>query len=80
MLDKRQLFINVFSVLLFQMFSDLYDYMNSLEKLKSLKADTIYPGHGSLILDGHTKIVEYIEHRNKRENQVNQFFSSEICF
>lgn len=44
--------------------------MNSLEKLKSLKADTIYPGHGSLILDGHTKIVQYIEHRNKRENQV----------
>ena len=44
--------------------------MNSLEKLKSLKADIIYPGHGSLIQNGHSKIVEYIEHRNKRESQV----------
>ena len=48
--------------------------MNSLEKLKALKADTIYPGHGSLILDGHKKIVDYIEHRNKRENQVSMKF------
>jgi len=44
--------------------------MQSLEKMTKLKAGVIYPGHGSVITDGNDKIVEYINHRNKREKQV----------
>ena len=52
--------------------------MKSLEKLKTFNSDTIYPGHGHVIKDGHSKIVEYVEHRNKRESQVRIYTEMDI--
>lgn len=51
-------------------FEDLYDYMNSLQRIASIKPDHIYPGHGPLVKDGQKRIKDYIEHRNKRNGQI----------
>lgn len=52
------------------MFEELASYMNSLEKLLTLKPGMLYPGHGPVVKDGRAKILEYISHRNAREKQV----------
>ena len=52
------------------MFEDLGDYLKSLEKISSLKADTIFPGHGPVVIKPDEKITEYIKHRLERENQI----------
>uniref|UniRef100_A0A182IQM7 Beta-lactamase-like protein 2 homolog n=1 Tax=Anopheles atroparvus TaxID=41427 RepID=A0A182IQM7_ANOAO len=51
-------------------FEDLYLYMKSLEIILNAKPTTIYPGHGNIINDPITKVTEYINHRNHRENQI----------
>jgi glyoxylase-like metal-dependent hydrolase (beta-lactamase superfamily II) len=45
-------------------------YLDTLEKLLSLKPDRICPGHGPAIDDPETKLREYIEHRLEREREV----------
>jgi len=50
---------------------DLFDYMASLERLKSLpNLKVICPGHGPLITNPREYIGEYIQHRNDREGQI----------
>ncbi|KJH43944.1 metallo-beta-lactamase domain protein [Dictyocaulus viviparus] len=51
-------------------FEDLYDYMNSLGKIKVLYPKRIYPGHGPVVEKCEQKVDEYIQHRMKRENQI----------
>uniref|UniRef100_A0A8R1DMW7 Beta-lactamase-like protein 2 homolog n=1 Tax=Caenorhabditis japonica TaxID=281687 RepID=A0A8R1DMW7_CAEJA len=51
-------------------FEDLHTYMGSLEKIKSLHAKRIYPGHGPVIDAVDAKVDEYIEHRMKREREI----------
>jgi len=51
-------------------FEDLYDYMQSLERILSLKPSVIYPGHGPVILDPIERIQYYIKHRHQREQQI----------
>jgi glyoxylase-like metal-dependent hydrolase (beta-lactamase superfamily II) len=48
----------------------LLDYMNSLERLRSLDLEVLYPGHGPEIHDARAKIDEYVEHRMMRERRL----------
>lgn len=52
------------------MFEDLYDYMESLQLIHDLDSSIIYPGHGNIVEDPNDKIKYYIDHRNKREQQI----------
>uniref|UniRef100_A0A915IQE3 Beta-lactamase-like protein 2 homolog n=1 Tax=Romanomermis culicivorax TaxID=13658 RepID=A0A915IQE3_ROMCU len=51
-------------------FEDLFDYMQSLQKLTKLKMTKIYPGHGPVITNPRERIDFYIAHRNERERQI----------
>lgn len=51
-------------------YEDLATYLASLEKMRHLFKGRAYPGHGPVLEDGPGKIVEYIEHRRQREEQV----------
>lgn len=44
--------------------------MKSLEKIKALNPNVIYPGHGPVINDPQDRITEYIRHRMEREKQI----------
>ncbi|GMF15105.1 unnamed protein product [Phytophthora lilii] len=52
------------------MFDSLADLMASLKRLKACGANTIYPGHGPVVNDAPAKILEYITHRQQREDEV----------
>jgi len=49
---------------------DMTRYVESLEKMKSLDASLICPGHGPLVHEPRRKIRELIDHRREREEQV----------
>lgn len=57
-------------------FEELGTYITSLQSLLAFKAQpekdfqTLYPGHGPVVLDGTQLIQEYIRHRAEREEQV----------
>ena len=53
-----------------QVFEDLFDYMNSLQKILSVKPDLIYPAHGALVKNPVEHVTYYINHRNQREAQI----------
>lgn len=57
-------------------FEDLLTYLQSLEKMRGQFWGRAYPGHGAVIEDGPSKILEYIRHRQQRENQVIQVLKS----
>lgn len=44
--------------------------MNSLKKILDVKPDVIYPGHGPVVKNGVDRIRLYIDHRNKRNEQI----------
>ncbi|CAI5703963.1 unnamed protein product [Peronospora effusa] len=52
------------------MFDSLPDLMSSLAKLNACGASAIYPGHGPMVSDAPTKILECIAHRQQREDEV----------
>ncbi|KAK2757716.1 hypothetical protein FQN54_004685 [Arachnomyces sp. PD_36] len=51
-------------------FEDLKTYLSSLEKLQHSFSGRAYPGHGAVIEDGKSRIIQYIQHRQQRENEV----------
>lgn len=51
-------------------FEDLSSYLKSLAKMSGLFEGRAYPGHGPVIEEGKAKILEYIRHRQQREDQV----------
>jgi glyoxylase-like metal-dependent hydrolase (beta-lactamase superfamily II) len=57
-------------------FEDLASYLSSLEKMRHQFSGRAYPGHGPVIEDGTARILEYIQHRAQRENQVIQVLKS----
>ncbi|KAI9787726.1 MAG: hypothetical protein M1839_000258 [Geoglossum umbratile] len=60
-------------------FEDLGTYLSSLEKMRHQFSGRAYPGHGPVIEDGTTRILEYIQHRAERESQVIQVLRSAKC-
>lgn len=57
-------------------FEDLAVYLSSLETMRGTFKGRAYPGHGPVIEDGPAKILEYIVHRKRREEQVIQVLKS----
>ncbi|CAG8501047.1 11048_t:CDS:2, partial [Cetraspora pellucida] len=51
-------------------FENLEEYMTSLQKMKMLIPDRLYPGHGPMVEDGMTKLDEYINHRLQRDQEI----------
>ncbi|KAL1988407.1 hypothetical protein VTN96DRAFT_10090 [Rasamsonia emersonii] len=51
-------------------FEDLDSYLSSLHKMQNQVSGRAYPGHGAVIENATAKIVEYIKHRQQREDEV----------
>jgi len=49
---------------------DMRLYMETLSRFQALRPRLICPGHGPVIGDPEATLVEYVEHRRKREIQV----------
>jgi glyoxylase-like metal-dependent hydrolase (beta-lactamase superfamily II) len=45
-------------------------YLESLERLRSLAVETIYPAHGPAFTDPDAALDRYVRHRHEREQQV----------
>ena len=58
---------------------DMRAYLKSLEKLKSFKADTLYPTHGPAIENGNAFIRGVIIHRKMREGQILEHLKGGSC-
>jgi glyoxylase-like metal-dependent hydrolase (beta-lactamase superfamily II) len=48
----------------------LANYLDSLQKLASLEANALCPGHGPVVFDPPAKLAEYIDHRLDRERRL----------
>jgi len=46
------------------------DYLRSLERVARLRLAMIAPGHGPLVRTPHQRIMDYLVHRRRREQQV----------
>jgi len=53
-------------------FTDLHDYMSSLRKILTTTPARMYSAHGPVIHDPVGKVTDYINHRDKREQQILQ--------
>jgi glyoxylase-like metal-dependent hydrolase (beta-lactamase superfamily II) len=49
---------------------DMAAYLASLERLATLGAAVLYPGHGPVVDDPQSRVAEYLAHRREREEQV----------
>jgi glyoxylase-like metal-dependent hydrolase (beta-lactamase superfamily II) len=49
---------------------DLARYLRSLQRIQELAPQTIYPGHGPVVLNALEKLEEYLKHRAEREEQI----------
>jgi glyoxylase-like metal-dependent hydrolase (beta-lactamase superfamily II)/8-oxo-dGTP pyrophosphatase MutT (NUDIX family) len=49
---------------------NMRDYLATLERLRDLDLERIYPGHGPVVADANAKLDEYTAHRRDREEQV----------
>lgn len=49
---------------------DMGEYLASLERLRGMDVEKIFPGHGPVIEEPQRVITEYIDHRLMRERQV----------
>eukprot|EP00455_Lapot_gusevi_P044712 TRINITY_DN5625_c0_g1_i10.p1 TRINITY_DN5625_c0_g1~~TRINITY_DN5625_c0_g1_i10.p1 ORF type:complete len:154 (+),score=11.12 TRINITY_DN5625_c0_g1_i10:60-464(+) len=50
--------------------SHLASYMQSLRTLLGLELTRLYPGHGPVIESAEEKLIFYIQHRERREQQI----------
>jgi len=49
---------------------DMSSYMRSLQKIKQLEAELIFPGHGPVIREPKRHLASLVEHRLLRETQI----------
>jgi glyoxylase-like metal-dependent hydrolase (beta-lactamase superfamily II) len=49
---------------------NLADYLSSLERVRELAPDVIYPAHGPVITDPQDAVERYVQHRMQRVAQV----------
>lgn len=52
------------------MFEDLQAYLDSLQRMRTRASGRGYPGHGPVIEKVTTRISEYLQHRQQREDEV----------
>jgi glyoxylase-like metal-dependent hydrolase (beta-lactamase superfamily II) len=57
---------------------DMNAYINSLNKIKIMRLETIFPGHGAPIKDPTEEIQFLINHRRKRELRVLATLNNEL--
>ncbi|XP_067946696.1 endoribonuclease LACTB2-like [Watersipora subatra] len=52
------------------MFTNLSHYMKSLQQIRDMKPEVIYPGHGPVVRNPAEHVDYYISHRQEREDQI----------